>query len=62
MLVGTLPRQGQPQCAQAPSPFRASGEGRRQELDSDFQMADSESSSAFWLAYMVVKVGRIVGS
>ena len=68
MLVDLLPGQGQSQCAQVPSPFRASREGLRHELDSNSQTVDSElgsrneSSSTLWLAYMVVKVGRITGS
>ena len=37
-----LPGQGQPQCAWAPSPFRASREDQRHELDYDFQMIGSE--------------------
>ena len=68
MLVGSLPGQGQSQCAQAPSPFRTSREGLRHEPDSNSQTVDSESgsgnesSSALWLAYVAVKVGRIAGS
>ena len=51
-----------------PSLFRVSGEDQRHELDSDFQTVGSESGSmnesflSLWLAYVAVKVGRIVGS
>ena len=68
MLVDLLPGQGQSQCAQAPYLFRPSREGLRHELDSDSQTVDSrsgsgnESSSALWLAYVAIKVGRIVRS
>ena len=67
MLVDSLLGQGQSQCAQVPSPFRASGEGLRHELNSDSQTVDSELGSgnefslALWLAYVAVKVCRIVG-